>query len=190
MRVLVACEFSGVVRDAFIRAGNDAVSCDLLPSESPGPHIQADVREVLNDGWDLMIAHPPCTLLATCGARSWPGREAEQEEALDFFRELLAAPIERICVENPISIAATRIRPPNQVIQPWQYGHGEMKTTCLWLKQLWRLRPTKIVEGRTQRANDRGPHQTRWKRRSKTYPGIAAAMAEQWHENAGRPSRY
>ena len=180
MRVLVACEFSGTVRDAFRARGHDAVSCDLLPTEAPGPHIVGDVLGVLADGWDLMIAHPPCTHLAVSGARWFAGKQTEQAAALDFVRALLAAPIPRIALENPVSIISTRIRKPTQTIQPWQYGHGEVKRTCLWLVALPPLTPTDIVDGRTARVHRLPPSADRWKERSRTYPGIAAAMAAQW----------
>lgn len=180
MRVLVACEYSGAVRDAFRARGHDAVSCDLLPTDAPGPHYQGDVRDVLGDGWDLMIAHPPCTHLAVSGARWFKHKQAEQAQALEFVRLLLAAPIPRIALENPVSIISSRIRKPDQVIQPWQYGHGETKATCLWLKNLPLLRPTDIVEGREARIHRMPPSPDRWKLRSATFPGIAAAMADQW----------
>jgi hypothetical protein len=180
MRVLIACEYSGAVRDAFRAAGHDAMSCDLLPSEVPGPHYQGDVRDVLGDGWDLMVAHPPCTHLAVSGARWFREKQAEQAEALDFVRLLLEAPIPRIAVENPVSIISTRIRKPDQVIQPWQYGHGETKATCLWLKNLPALKPTQIVDGREARVHRMPPGPNRWKERSRTYAGIAGAMADQW----------
>lgn len=181
MRVLVACEFSGVVRDAFIRAGHDAVSCDLLPSESDfGPHIQGDVLEVIGEDWDMMIAHPPCTNLAVSGARWFKDKQAEQAEALGFVRALLEAPIPRIALENPISIISSRIRKPDQIIQPWQFGHGETKATCLWLKALPLLTPTDVVEGRESRIHRLPPSPDRWKIRSRTFDGIAAAMADQW----------
>ena len=157
MRVLVACEYSGRVRDAFLRAGHEAMSCDLLPTDEPGPHYQGDVRDVIGDGWNLMIAHPPCTHLAVSGARWFKDKLAEQAEALDFVRMLMAAPIERIAIENPISIISSRIRKPDQVIQPWQYGHGETKATCLWLKGLPKLTPTNIVEGREARVHRMPP---------------------------------
>jgi site-specific DNA-cytosine methylase len=179
-RVLVACEYSGVVRDAFLRSGHDALSCDLLPTETPGPHHQGDVRDVLHDGWDVMIAHPPCTHLAVSGARWFKDKLAEQAEALDFVRLLLDAPIPRIALENPISIISSRIRKPDQIIQPWQYGHGETKATCLWLKNLPKLTPTNVVEGREARVHKMPPSPDRWKERSRTYEGIAAAMAAQW----------
>jgi len=179
-RVLVACESSGVVRDAFIRAGHDAMSCDLLPAEQPGPHYQGDVRDVLDDGWNLMVAHPPCTHLAVSGARWFKDKLIEQEEALHFVRLLLAAPIPRIALENPISIISSRIRKPDQIIQPWQFGHGETKATCLWLKNLPLLQPTDIVEGREARVHKMPPGPNRWRERSRTYLGIGAAMADQW----------
>ena len=180
MRVLVACEFSGIVRDAFRWFGHDAVSCDLLPSERPGPHIQGDVLDHLADGWDLMIAHPPCTHLAVSGARWFAGKRAEQEEALQFVRQLLDAPVSRIAVENPVSVISSRIRRPDQILQPWQYGHGEIKATCLWLKGLPLLVPSAIVNGREPRVHHASPGPDRWKERSRTLPGIAAAMANQW----------
>ena len=180
MRVLVACEFSGTVRDAFIRAGHDAMSCDLLPTESPGPHYQGDVLGILGDGWDLMIAHPPCTHLAVSGARWFKEKQAEQAEALEFVRVLMNAPIPRICLENPISIISSRIRKPDQIIQPWQFGHGETKATCLWLKGLQKLVPTNIVPGREARIHKMPPGPDRWKERSKTFQGVAEAFASQW----------
>ena len=180
MRVLVACEFSGTVRDAFIRRGHDAVSCDLLPTDSPGPHHQGDVRDTLGDGWDLMIAHPPCTHLAVSGARWFKDKLPEQSESLAFVRLLLAAPIPRIALENPVSIISSRIRKPDQVIQPWQFGHGETKATCLWLKNLPKLAPTDVVEGREARVHRMPPGPGRWKLRSLTFHGVAEAMATQW----------
>ena len=180
MKVLVACEYSGAVRDAFIRVGHDAMSCDLLPTDVPGPHYQGNVLDVIGDGWDLMIAHPPCTHLAVSGARWFKEKQKEQTEALDFVRVLLNAPIYRIALENPVSVISSRIRKPDQVIQPWQFGHGETKATCLWLKNLPLLQPTNIVEGREARIHRMPPSPDRWKERSKTYAGIAAAMAEQW----------
>jgi len=180
MRVLVACEFSGVVRDAFLRRGHDAKSCDLLPTESPGPHYQGDVRDILNNGWDLMIAHPPCTYLAVSGARWFKQRQKEQAEALDFVRLLLDAPIPKIALENPISVISTKIRKPNQIIQPCMFGHPETKATCLWLKDLPPLKPTNIVEGREGRVWKEPPSPDRWKNRSRTLQGVANAMAEQW----------
>jgi hypothetical protein len=180
MKVLVACEFSGVVRDAFARAGHDAVSCDLLPTESPGLHIQGDVLEVLGDGWDLMIAHPPCTYLAVSGARWFKMRNREQYEAFKFFMKLAEAPIPKICIENPVSVMSTLWRKPDQIIQPWQFGHGETKKTCLWLKGLPKLEPTNIVAGRYGRIHKMAPSPNRGKLRSVTYKGIAEAMAKQW----------
>ena len=180
MKVLVACEYSGTVRDAFIAAGHEALSCDLLPTDIPGPHYQGDVRDVLHDGWDLMIAHPPCTHLAVSGARWFKDKQAEQAEALDFVRLLLDAPIERIALENPVSVISSRIRKPDQIIQPWQFGHGETKATCLWLKGLPKLTPTDIVDGREARVHKLPPSADRWKIRSTTYKGIAEAMAQQW----------
>lgn len=183
MRVLVACEFSGVVREAFRVRGHDAWSCDLLPSEVDGPHIQGDVSSRLSDGWDLMVAHPPCTHLAVSGARWFAGKVVEQAKALDFVRSLLGAPIGRIALENPISIISSHVRRPDQIIQPWQFGHGETKATCLWLNGLLPLMPTDIVDGREARVHREPPGPDRWKERSRTLPGIAAAMAEQWGSN-------
>jgi hypothetical protein len=180
VRVLVACEFSGIVRDAFAAHGHDAWSCDLLPSERPGKHLRGDVCEVLGDGWDLMIAHPPCTHLAVSGARWFKDKLKEQEEALEFVRRLLAAPVERIALENPVSIISSKIRKPDQIIQPWHFGHGEIKSTCLWLKNLPLLVPTRVVEGRVARVHREPPSPERWKNRSRTMTGIAAAMAAQW----------
>lgn len=185
MKVLVACEFSGIVRDAFFERGHDAWSCDLLPTDSPGQHIWGDVRKVLGQGWDLMIAHPPCTHLAVSGARWFKDKQQEQAEALEFVRELLAAPIPRIALENPVSIISSRIRKPDQIIQPWMFGHGETKATCLWLKNLPPLVPTDIVDGRTPRVHYASPGPDRWKERSRTLPGIARAMASQWFDLQG-----
>lgn len=180
MKVLVACEFSGVVREAFAARGHDAWSCDLLPTEQPGQHIQGDVLAVLNDGWDMMIAHPPCTHLAVSGARWFAEKATEQHEALEFVRTLLDAPIPRIALENPISIISSRIRKPDQIVQPWQFGVGETKATCLWLKNLPILQPTDVVDGRYARVHLEPPSPERWANRSRTYQGIAEAMAEQW----------
>lgn len=180
MKVLVACEYSGVVRDAFAAKGHYAMSCDLLPSETPGPHYQGDIRDILFNTWDLMIAHPPCTHLSVSGARWFKDKLPEQAEALNFVRLLLEAPIARIALENPISIISSRIRKPDQIIQPWQYGHGETKATCLWLKGLPPLVPTDVVEGREARVHKMPPSPDRWKERSRTFTGIAAAMADQW----------
>lgn len=182
MRVLVACEYSGRVRDAFINGGHDAMSCDLLPTDSPGPHYHGSVMDVLNDGWDLMIAHPPCTHLAVSGARHFAEKRADgrQQEAIDFFLALARAPIPRIAIENPVCIMSSVWRKPDQTIQPWQYGHGETKATCLWLKNLPHLVPTNIVSGRDARIHKMPPGADRWKLRSQTYQGIADAMADQW----------
>lgn len=181
MKVLVACEYSGVVRDAFIRAGHYAASCDLLPSESNiGDHYKCDVLTLLDHGWDLMIAHPPCTHLAVSGARWFKEKQKEQKEALEFVKILMDAPIEKIALENPVSIISSHIRKPDQIIQPWQFGHGETKATCLWLKNLPKLQPTDIVEGREQRVHKMAPGPDRWKERSRTFKGIAEAMAQQW----------
>lgn len=180
MRVLVACEYSGIVRDAFIAAGHDALSCDLLPTERPGPHHQGDVFNLLSAGWDLMVAHPPCTHLAVSGARWFKDKGDLPAKALDFVRLLMAAPIERIAIENPISIISSKIRKPDQIIQPWWFGHGETKSTCLWLKDLPKLTPTNIVEGREARVHRMPPGPDRWKERSRTYSGIAQAFADQW----------
>ena len=221
LRVLVACEFSGTVRDAFRRRGADAMSCDLLPSEVDGLHYQGDVQDVLTPGrFDLMICHPPCTHLAVSGARHFAAKQASgvQQEALDFVRLLLSAPVPHIALENPVSIISTRIRKPDQVIQPWMFGHGETKATCLWLKNLPKLEPTAVVvpewavnpdgsinlsakgkrdnpthflTGRIrvlkgaqreqwERIHRCPPGPERWKIRSKTYEGIAEAMADQW----------
>lgn len=181
MRVLVACEFSGAVRQAFRALGHDAWSCDLLPAEDGSAyHIREDARYVVNVGWDLMIAHPPCTHLAVSGARWWKDKKTEQAEALKFVRYLMDAPIPKICIENPISIISTAIRKPDQIIQPWMFGHGETKATCLWLKGLQKLTPTNIVDGREARVHRMPPSKDRWKERSRTYEGIAKAMATQW----------
>lgn len=199
MRVLVACEFSGIVRDAFLARGHDAWSCDLLPCEAGSRrHFTKDVRKVLCDNgrvagfvsngfairfdWDLMIAFPPCTHLAVSGARWFKDKREEQQEAISFVEELWNAGISRICIENPVSILSTRsiLGKPTQIIQPWQFGHGEVKATCLWLKNLPPLVPTNIVSGREARVHKTAPGPDRWKERSRTLPGIAAAMAEQW----------
>lgn len=181
MRVLVACEFSGVIRRAFAARGHDAWSCDLLPSEDDSDrHMQCDVRLIIDLGWDLMIAHPPCTYLASSGARWWPDRRAEQAAALAFVRLLLDSPISKIALENPIGLISTAIRRPDQIIQPWQFGHGETKATCLWLRGLPLLQPTHIVDGRAARVHRMSPSPNRWRERSRTYQGIADAMAAQW----------
>lgn len=189
MRVLIACEFSGVVRNAFAALGHEATSCDFLPTEAEfvgrSNHYQGDVRTLLDQGyWDLMVAHPPCTHLAVSGARWFKGKAEEQAEALRFVARLLEADIARIALENPVSVISSKIRKPDQVIQPWQFGHPETKATCLWLKNLPKLRPTKIVEGREGRVWKLGPSPDRWKERSRTLPGIAAAMAAQWGNNS------
>lgn len=180
MNVLIACEFSGIVREAFKRQGHNAVSCDLLETEIPGKHIQDDVLNHLDENWDLMLAHPPCRYLAVSGARWFRDRQREQKEALNFVRSLMNAPIPKICIENPVSVISTRIRKPDQIIQPFMFGHGETKKTCLWLKNLPNLLSTNIVEGRKGRVWYESPGKDRWKRRSRTYTGIAEAMAEQW----------
>ena len=194
MRVLIACEYSGAVRDAFIRAGHYAASCDLLPSDSPlGDHYQCDVTAILDHDWDLMIAHPPCTHLSVSGARWFKGKQAKQAAALDFVRQLLDAPIPRIALENPVSIISSHIRKPDQIIQPWMFGHEATKTTCLWLKGLPHLTPTSIVGKGARHITKSGkslpkwynlpPSADRWKIRSATFQGIADAMAAQWGEN-------
>lgn len=190
MRILVACEYSGAVRDAFAARGHDVWSCDLLPSDKPGNHYQGDVKDILSEHWDLMVCHPPCTHLAVSGARWFHLKQQQQSDALDFVRMLLNAPIERIALENPVSIISTKIRKPDQVIQPWMFGHEATKTTCLWLKNLPQLTPTNIV-GRGARHITKGgkslpewynlpPSADRWKIRSATFQGIADAMAQQW----------
>lgn len=199
MRVLVACEYSGRVRDAFTRLGHYAMSRDLLPTDSPGEHYQGDVCDILDNGWDLMVAHPPCTYLSVSGMH-WTTRGLRDpqltEDALDFVRLLLSAPIEKIAVENPVSVISSRIRKPDQIIMPYQFGHDASKKTCLWLKNLPPLQPTKVVEPRMVNGRPRWGNQTdsgqnklapsddRWKVRSETYHGIAAAMASQWGEIA------
>jgi len=183
MKILVACEFSGIVRDAMIARGHDAISCDLLSTERPnsGPHHQGDVLELIKrQDFDMMVAHPPCQHLAVSGARWFKGKPREQEAAIEFAQMLWRAPIERIALENPISILSTHIRKPDQVIQPWQHGHGEVKATCLWLKGLPKLVPSNIVHGREARVHKMGPGPDRWKERSRTLQGIADAMADQW----------
>ena len=195
MRVLIACEYSGTVRDAFRARGHDAVSCDLLPSDAPGPHYQGPVQDIMGDGWDLMIAHPPCTYLSVSGMH-WTTRGLRDpqltEDALAFVRMLMDAPVPRIAIENPVSVISSRIRKPDQIIAPSQFGHDASKKTCLWLKGLPLLRPTEIVEPRIVNGRKRWGNQTdsgqnklppskdRWKIRSATYAGIAQAMADQW----------
>jgi site-specific DNA-cytosine methylase len=183
LRVLIACEFSGTVREAFEALGHNAWSCDVIPSEKPGAHLQCDVLELLKDRphWDLMIAHPPCTHLAVAGARWFKRKGIERQvEAFEFVMQLALCRIPKIAIENPVSVLSSRWRKPDQVIQPWQFGHGEIKATCLWLKNLPPLVPTKIVDGRTARVHREPPSPDRWKNRSRTLPGIAAAMASQW----------
>jgi len=195
MKVLIACEYSGVVRDAFTRAGHYAMSCDLLPSDSPGPHYQGDVRDVIGQGWDLMVAHPPCTYLSVSGMH-WTKRGLRDpqltEDALAFVRLLMDAPVPRIAIENPISVISSRIRKPDQIIHPYQFGHDASKATCLWLKGLPPLQPTQTIEPRIVNGRRRWGNQTdsgqnrlspspdRWKLRSATFAGIAQAMADQW----------
>ena len=196
MRVLVACEYSGTVRDAFAKLGHDAWSCDILPTDSPGQHYQCSVFDVLDKGWDLMIAHPPCTYLSVSGMH-WTTRGLRDprltEDALAFVQQLMNAPIERIAVENPVSIISTRIRKPDQIIQPWWFGHDASKKTCLWLRNLPLLTPTEKLPGdaKTRRGNQTAsgqnklpPSPDRWKLRSITFEGIAQAMAKQWGETA------
>jgi hypothetical protein len=201
MKILIACEYSGRVRDAFIRAGHDAMSCDLLPTDVAGPHYQGDVTDIINDGWDLMVAHPPCTYLSVSGMH-WTTRGLRDpqltEDALAFVQLLLDAPIERIALENPISVISSRIRKPNQIINPYEFGHDASKKTCLWLKNLPPLISTEMVEPRIvitpsgkpakrwgNQCDNYGqdklpPSADRWKIRSATYQGIANAMAAQW----------
>jgi hypothetical protein len=192
MRVLIACEYSGTVRDAYIKQGHDAMSCDLLPTDSVGPHYQGNVFDVINDGWDLMIAHPPCTYLSVSGMH-WTTRGLRDpqltEDALEFVRQLLNAPINKIAIENPVSVISSRIRKPDQIVQPWWFGDDASKKTCLWLKNLPHLTPTNMLPGdsKTRRANQTEtgqnklpPSKDRWKIRSKTYQGIADAMSQQW----------
>jgi site-specific DNA-cytosine methylase len=199
MRVLVACEYSGAVRDEFIKLGHDAMSCDLLPTDVPGPHYQGDVFDIINDGWDLMIAFPPCTHLALSGAPHFEKKrkDGRQQEALEFVKALMLVPIDKIAIENPLGIISSNIRPHDQIIQPYEFGDPFQKSTCLWLKNLPKLTPTKIVNkgefkewidkktGKKKRqpmwffdALNKGDQ--RWKIRSQTFPGIAKAMADQW----------
>lgn len=184
MRVIIACEFSGVVRDAFTRRGHFAISCDLLPSEKPGPHFIGSIWEFLRQDWgqpfDLMIAFPPCTHVAVSGARWFKNKIGLQREALDFMRDILERPIPRIAMENPIGVFSTYWRKPDQIIQPWMFGHGETKATCLWLKNLPKLIPPNVVKGRKPRVHYASPGPNRWKERSRTLQGIADAMADQW----------
>ena len=181
MRVLVGCEFSGVVRDEFIKRGHDAWSCDILPSETnQARHIQKDVRTVLTEDWDLGIFFPPCTHLCVSGARWFKNKKEEHQQALDFVSRLLVSHIKHICIDNQVGVISTKIRKPDQIIQPYQFGHGEQKTTCLWLKHLPVLKPTKIVSGREQRIWKLPPSPNRGMERSRTFQGIAEAMAHQW----------
>jgi hypothetical protein len=188
MKILIACEFSGTVREAFNRLGggqHDVWSCDLLPTEIQGKHYEGDVMDIINDGWDMMIAHPPCTHLAVSGARYFEEKrkDGRQQEGIDFFMKMINAPINKIAVENPICIMSSVYRKPDQIIHPWQFGHGETKATSLWLKGLPLLKPTNIVEGREGKIHKIPPGPNRWKLRSKTYQGIADAMAIQWGNN-------
>jgi hypothetical protein len=198
MKILIACEYSGAVRDQFIKLGHEAMSCDLLPTDVPGPHYQGDVFDIINEGWDMMIAFPPCTHLAVSGA-AWfeeKRKDGRQDEALQFVRDLMNAPIEKIAIENPLGIISSRIKPYDQIIQPWMFGDPFQKSTCLWLKGLQPLKATKIVhKGEFKEwTNSKGQKKRqpmwffeslskgdlRWKIRSQTFPGIAKAMAEQW----------
>jgi len=196
MRVLVACEYSGVVRDAFAAKGHDAWSCDILDSESEGQHIRGDALEVLHKGWDLMIAHPPCTHLSVSGARWFTeGKKPMflRENALDFVKKLMAAPIDRICIENPVSVISSHIREADQTINPYQFGHTEYKRTCLWLKNLPLLKETDNVLEQTKELPDKIANRIWWlgsgkgKERSKFYTGIASAMADQWGDESRLP---
>lgn len=195
MKVLVACEFSGIVREAFAKKGHDAWSCDLLPTELPGKHIQGNVLDILNDNWDLMIAHPPCTHLAVSGAAWFYKKQAEQMAALRFVRFLLDAPIQKIALENPVSVISTKIRKPDQIVHPWMFGHQEQKTTCLWLKNLPKLEETKNVKeemlklpkNKRERLHYLAPSENRWRERSRTFQGLADAMADQWSQLAKQP---
>lgn len=195
LKVLVACEYSGRVRDAFTRLGHFAMSCDLLPTETEGLHYMGDVFDIIDQGWDLMIAHPPCTYLAVSGMH-WTTRGLRDpkltEDALEFVQKLMNAPVNKICIENPISVISSRIRKPDQIITPYQFGHDASKKTCLWFKNLKPLQPTNLIEGRLVNGKRRWGNQTdsgqnklapsddRWKERSRTYQGIADAMASQW----------
>lgn len=181
MNILVGCEYSGTVRDAFRRKGHNAISCDLLPTEVPGPHYECNVLELIRCSWDLVILHPPCTHLAVSGARWWKDKLHQQVDALVMFRILLEQTNSpKVCIENPIGKVSSAIKRPSQIIQPWMFGHGETKATCLWLKGLPNLRPTNIVPGREARIHRQPPSEDRWKIRSLTYQGVADAMADQW----------
>lgn len=191
MRVLIACEYSGRVRDAFLSRGHDAMSCDLLPTEVDGPHYQGPVEDVLQDGWDLMIAHPPCTHLAVSGARHFAAKRADgrQQAALAFIQMLMDASVKKWCIENPVSIISSQIRKPDQIVQPWQFGHPESKKTCFWLKNLPVLTATDVLplpsnglwlNQTPSGQNNLPPSPERWKDRSRTFQGIADAMSQQW----------
>jgi hypothetical protein len=180
LKVIIGCEFSGIVRDAFKDRGHDAYSCDLLPSERMGHHIQGDIFEHLEDGWDMMIFFYPCTNLAVSGARWFHLKREQQRQDIDNFRRLSLCSIAKTAGENPIGILSSQFRKPDQIIQPWQFGHGETKATCLWLKNLPVLHPANVVEGRHPRVHREPPGPNRWKNRSRTLPGIAEAMADQW----------
>ena len=187
LRVLIACEYSGIVRDAFIRAGHDAMSCDMMPTESHGPHYQGDLFDVIDYPWDLAIFHPPCTHLSVSGSRHFAAKrmDGRQQAAVSFFMRIVrqSAHIPMTAIENPVCIMSSMYRKPDQIIQPWMFGHGETKATCLWLKGLPLLHPTNIVEGREQRLHKLPPSPDRWKERSKTFSGIAEAFASQWGAN-------
>jgi len=182
MKILVACEYSGRVRDAFLAKGHDAISCDILPTDVTGTHYQGDVFDIINDGFDMMIAHPPCTHLAVSGARHFAEKRADgrQQVAIDFFMALANCSIPLKAIENPVCIMSSIWRKPDQIIQPWMFGHGETKATCLWLQGLPLLQPTNIVDGREARIHRMAPGPNRAKERSMTYQGIADAMADQW----------
>ena len=192
MKILIACEYSGAVRDAFVALGHDAMSCDLLPTDVEGPHYQGDVADIINDGWDMMIGFPPCQHLAVSGARWFKQKrlDGRQQQGIDFFMSLASASIPKIAIENPIGIMSTKYRKPNQIIQPWQFGHEATKSTCLWLKGLPLLKPTQVVGKGERHVTKSGrslpkwynlpPSENRWKIRSKTFQGIATAMAQQW----------
>ena len=195
MKILIACEFSGTVREAFVAKGHNAWSCDIEPTDIPGNHYQGDVMDIINDGWDMMIAHPPCTHLAVSGARHFEAKrkDGRQQQGIDFFMSIINAPISKMAVENPIGIMSTIYRKPDQIIQPWEYGHNATKSTCLWLKGLPLLKPTNIVDKGEFVTFKSGKRMTKWyadagkklpqeraKIRNKTFQGIANAMAEQW----------
>lgn len=180
MKVAVLCEFSGVVRDAFLRHGHNAVSCDLLPSESPGPHIRGNLLDRDWSKFDLLICHPPCTHLAASGARHFWKKKSQQAEAVEFVRKMFNLGVRRVAVENPVGVLSSLFRKPDQTVQPWQFGHPEVKRTCFWLRGLPLLQPVNVVEGREARVHRLPPSPDRWKLRSRTYEGIAEAMASQW----------